>query len=70
VTPAPHSIVRNEQRRCFLSSLGWLTTESAAVSDILHRRKLIHADEHRGAKEILDRIAIMLVELAGRREQA
>jgi hypothetical protein len=29
---------------------------------------LIHADEHRGAKEMLDRIAAVLVELAERRE--
>lgn len=56
-----------DKRRYFLSALG-STTESAAIFDICWRLKLVDADVHRAAKEILDRIASMLVKLAKRHE--
>ena len=57
-----------DKRRYFLSSLG-STTECAAIFDILHRLDLIDPDVHRGTKEMLDRIAAMLVKLAKRHER-
>jgi four helix bundle protein len=57
-----------DKRRYFLSSLG-STTECAAIFDILQRLKLVDAAAHRSAKEMLDRIAAMLVKLAKRHEQ-
>jgi four helix bundle protein len=57
-----------DKRRYYLSALG-STTECAAIFDILHRLKLLDADAHRAAKQLLDRIAAMLVKLAKRHEQ-
>lgn len=57
-----------DKRRYFLSALG-STTECAAIFDILLRLKLTAPDVHRGVKEMLDRIASMLVKLAKRHEQ-
>jgi len=57
-----------DKRRYYLSALG-STTECAAIFDILHRLKLVDADAHRAAKQLLDRIAAMLVKLAKRHEQ-
>ena len=52
-----------DKRRYYLSSLG-SATECAAMLDVCSRRKLIDADTHRRGKELLDRIAAMLVKLA------
>jgi four helix bundle protein len=57
-----------DKRRYYLSALG-SATECAAIFDILHRLKLVDAEAHRAAKQMLDRIAAMLVKLAKRHEQ-
>jgi len=57
-----------DKRRYFLSAMG-STTESAAIFDICQRLKLVESDVYRAAKEMLDRIASMLVKLAKRHEQ-
>jgi four helix bundle protein len=57
-----------DKRRYYLSALG-STTESAAIFDILLRLKLTDDDTYRGAKELLERIAAMLVKLAKRHER-
>jgi four helix bundle protein len=57
-----------DKRRYDLSALG-STTESAAIFDVLLRLKLTDDDAHRGVKQMLERIAAMLVKLAKRHER-
>jgi len=59
----------SDKRRYYLSALG-PTTECAAIFDILHRLKLVAAEAYRATKQMLDRVAAMLVKLAKRHEQA
>ena len=49
-----------DKRRYYLSALG-STTESAPMLDVCLRRKLITDEIHRNGKQLLDRIAAMLV---------
>jgi four helix bundle protein len=56
-----------DKRRYYLSAIG-STTESAAIFDVLHRLKLIPDDRHSSTKNMLERIAAMLVGLAKAQE--
>ena len=52
-----------DKRRYYLSALG-STTECAAIFDVLLRIRLQGDDVHASGKQILERIAAMLVKLA------
>jgi four helix bundle protein len=52
-----------DKRRYYLTALG-SCTESAAMLDVCLRRSLVSEDVHRRGKDLLDRIAAMLVKLA------
>ncbi|MFQ5601602.1 MAG: four helix bundle protein [Candidatus Krumholzibacteriia bacterium] len=58
-----------DKRRYYLSALG-SCTESAAMLDVCLRRSLIADDTHRRGKDLLERIAAMLVKLAKKLQQS
>jgi four helix bundle protein len=53
---------KGEKRRYSTTSIG-SATESAAMLDVCLRRKLIAEESHRRGKQLLDRIAAMLIKL-------
>jgi len=57
-----------DKRRYYLSAAG-STAECAAIFDVLLRLRLVAEDRHRTAKELLDRMAAMLVGLAKRHQK-
>ena len=52
-----------DKRRYYLTALG-SCTESAAMLDVCVRRSLVSDETHQRGKELLERIAAMLVKLA------
>ena len=58
-----------DKKRYYLIAAG-STAECAAIFDVLLKLGLIEAARHAGAKELLDRMAAMLVGLAKRHQKS